>query len=357
MPTTTTVQPIAAPPKPISIAAFTGSETVSSARFRLRQLIPGLSASGVQTTEYIARFGSWPPANPLIRPLWAVASLSQRIPSIINSHRHDLTFLQREFISTYRTLEGLTKSPRILDIDDAVWLHKRGTFFGELAKQCAGVVCGNSYIEEYVQRFNQNTIVLPTLVDTDRFRPLHNNAEHTSATIIGWSGQKASAEELIRISPWLGKIVNPSPMTRLRIVSNEYIELPGVREDRIDFIKWSPENEVSTIQSMSIGLMPISDSEWSKGKCSYKMLLYMACGVPVVVSPFGMNQDILRSAPVGIGVTSDSDWPESIRLLAADVAMRTDMGSRGRELVETTYSLKTGIPKLAAFLRQNALKL
>src|ERR1019366_4199240 len=106
------------------IAAFTGGRTISSARFRVRQYITELRRYDMEMVEYIAPLGAWPPTNRIIRPAWALATLATRLPAVAASWRSDLTFLQRELLSTFRTLEPFTKAPRVLDIDDAVWMTR-----------------------------------------------------------------------------------------------------------------------------------------------------------------------------------------------------------------------------------------
>src|SRR5271157_507778 len=109
----------------LRVAAFTGGRTISSRRFRVQQYLPYLEKLGIDVTEYVARFGSWPPTQKFRRPFWLAATLLDRIPAVVKSHGYDLTLLQREMVSTLVTLEGLTGRPRVLDLDDAVWLNRK----------------------------------------------------------------------------------------------------------------------------------------------------------------------------------------------------------------------------------------
>jgi glycosyltransferase involved in cell wall biosynthesis len=130
--------------------------------------------------------------------------------------------------------------------------------------------------------------------------------------------------------------------------------MPGFRQldgSRLEYIPWSPENEVTTIQEMSVGLMPIDDSLWSRGKCSYKMLLYMACGVPVVVSPFGMNREVLALGKPGFGAIDDRSWSECLSWLLDNPENARQMGVAGRRIVEEHFSLRASAPRLAGFLK------
>lgn len=122
--------------------------------------------------------------------------------------------------------------------------------------------------------------------------------------------------------------------------------------DRVEYVPWSPESEASVIQSFDVGIMPLDDSPWARGKCSYKMLLYMACGIPVVVSPVGMNAEVLALGSCGLGATSESVWNESLAHLLEDRHARLSYGHRGREIVLNEFSITTVAPRLASVLRR-----
>src|SRR5262249_17138652 len=147
------------PARTLRVAAFTGSRG-STAFFRVRQQIGHLLRAGIEVSEYRAHFGSWPPARKIVRPLWLPATLLDRIPAVLHSYRFDLTWLHREMVSTLLTLEGFTRSPRMLDLDDAVWLnHRRRSTFPKLVSKSIAVVCGNQFIADHVRRWNPNTFV------------------------------------------------------------------------------------------------------------------------------------------------------------------------------------------------------
>jgi len=337
--------------KPVRVAAFTGSRTISSRRFRVKQYISPLVNDGIQLTEFVAPFGSWPPPQRVWRPAWFVASILSRLPSVTSSHGFDLTLLQREMISTLVTLEGLTRRPRVLDVDDAIWLNPRADKnFPKLARMCDGVICGNSFIAENVGQWNSNVTVIPTAVDTDRFRP--DSAAGPPMPIIGWSGLNAGFKYLLGIESALVEVLKRRPEAVLRIVSDVKPRFRQLDESRMEYIPWSPEAEVRTIQEMSLGLMPIDDSLWSRGKCSCKMLLYMACGVPVVVSPYGMNREILSLGNAGLQARDDSEWMNAITWILDHPKEGHEMGTTGRRIVEEQYSVRVSAPKMASFLKR-----
>lgn len=336
--------------KPVRVAAFTGGATISSPRFRVRQYIPGLGRYGIQVSEYIARFGSWPPSSKSWRPFWLPATISQRVPGVIGSFRYDVTLLQREMVSTLVTLEGLTHRPRILDVDDAVWLNRGGEKnFSRLVQLCDGVICGNSFIEDTIRRWHSQTIIVPTGVDTERFRPLEGMQR--PKPVIGWSGLGTNLKSLAEIERPLAAVLNHCKDAVLRIVSNVKPRFELLPAAQVEYIPWSPENEVRTIQEMSVGLMPAEDSLWARGKCSYKMLLYLSCGVPAVVSPVGMNQEVLSLGRVGFGPRSETEWTDCLISLLENPEQAQQMGENGRRVVEEQFSLHVLTPRLAGYIR------
>jgi len=336
---------------PIRVAAFTGAKE-SAPRFRVRQYIPRLRQHGIFVEEFLARFGSWPPHSKIVRPLWLATTVADRLPSLARSYKYDLTLLQREMVSTLVTLERFTRRPRVLDVDDAVWLHHRAARnFPVLAKMCDGVVCGNDFLADNVQQWNKNVLILPTAVDTDQFCPLARSSQERSKRVIGWSGIFPNLRYLYDIERALAVVLDKYRDVVIRIVSGMKPKFQWIDDARIEYIPWSPENDAQTIREMSIGLMPIEDSLWGRGKCSYKMLLYMSCGLPVVVSPVGMNSQVLSQGKVGFGARSEAEWIDCLSWLLDHPQEAIDMGTNGRKVVEQRYSLHVLAPRLADYLK------
>jgi glycosyltransferase involved in cell wall biosynthesis len=336
----------------VRVAAFTGSRTISSRRFRVLQYVPEVSRYGIRMDEFVARFGSWPPRNRVARPAWLAATVIDRLVPVIRSHWYDVTLLQRELVSTLLTLEPLTGRPRILDVDDAVWLTsaRAERNFAALVRACDGVMCGNAFIREVIGQWSTDTLLLPTAVDSRRFRP--RGFVRSGPKIVGWSGLYAGSKYLLSIEEALVGVLKGREDVVLRVVSDRRPEFRRIGASEYDFIRWSPDNEVRTIQEMSVGLMPIDDTPWSRGKCSYKMLLYMSCGVPVVVSPYGMNAEVLAQGSVGLGAKSCEDWVSAIRWMLENEDAAERMGENGRSVVEARYALTTLAEMMAGYLKK-----
>lgn len=322
----------------LSVAAFTGGEHVPSARFRIRQYIDILSSLGVSLDELPSKAGQYPPGSQFQRPVWLVQALLEKIFQIPRSRRYELVIIQRELISTILSIEPLLGKMRVLDVDDAIWVHPRGGFAGRLAEKCDAVICGNKYLESYFSKYCQRTFVLPTAVDTDIFRPGNNEA--SQFPVIGWTGTAGNLIELEAIEEALTIILDRFKNARLRIICNERPRFSLLPNDRVDYICWSPSVEVSALQDLTVGIMPLRDTEWTRGKCAFKMLTYMACGIPVVTSPVGVNSEILAKSIVGFGARATDDWVDALSIILSDRDLAKAMGRAGRELIELEFSTR-----------------
>jgi glycosyltransferase involved in cell wall biosynthesis len=249
-------------------------------------------------------------------------------------------------LSTLVTLEQLTKRPRLLDVDDAIWVHRRGRFAARLASQCEGIICGNSFLAEQFSQWNSHVIMIPTAVDTDKFVP----SSPVEKPIIGWSGTSGGFKYLYGIEPALSHVLRELPDSKLRIVSDSLPSFRQVPLNKVEFIRWSPGNEVRAIQGMAVGIMPLTDSMWERGKCSFKMLSYMASGIPVVVSPIGMNVEVLSHGNSGLAPKSVDDWVSALLCLLRDPEQRIEMGKKGRCVALEKYSVNVLAPQLAETL-------
>ena len=336
----------------LRVAAYTGGVDVPSARFRVRAYLPHLANAGIAVTEFPARSGTYPAGAAWRRSFWFGRRLAEALAGAPRSRRYDLVLFQRELLSTFVTAEPLYGRPRLLDVDDAIWLHRRGSFALRLAQRCDAVICGNRYLVDYFSAAGRETYLLPTGVDTERFVPKAPTV--TDRPIIGWSGSSANLRYLEALDGALAAIFKRRPHARLRVISDRAPRFDRVPAGAVDYVPWSPSVEVVALQDLSLGLMPLADSEWARGKCAFKMLTYMACGVPVVVSPVGVNAEILRTANVGFGAQASDEWVGAIEVLLGDQGLAAQMGRTGRELVESSYSISALAPRLAAILKQVA---
>ncbi len=335
----------------LKVAAITGGAIVPSARFRVRQYIPSLVKEGVMVEEMYPHFGKYPPEDKWLRPLWAGATLLEMIPKVIKSHDYDVVLLQREMLSTFVTLESLTKKPRVLDVDDAIFLLRNCGFARKLAQMSDQVVCGNTYLANWFGKWNRNVTVLPTAVDTERYVPLASRGQSENGKVIGWIGTSGNLKYVYAIEATLAKVMETQPNVKIRIVCDQMPKFRLIDMNRCEFVRWSENIEVENIQSMDVGIMPLEDSEWGRGKCSFKMLQYMSCGLPLVASPVGMNAEVLAMGNVGIGASTQEQWLDALIALLDSASMRLDMGAVGRRVAVESFSIHALAPRLASCLR------
>lgn len=335
----------------LRVAAFTGDRKEPSARFRVRQFLPCLERHGVSMTDLPSKLSKYPPEARWVRPLWGSAKLAELVPKVIRSYSFDAVLLQREMVSTFVTLEALTKKPRILDVDDAIFLYRGGGFARRLAQLSDRVICGNAQVASWFATWNRNITVIPTAVDAERYVPVPVHRDDWNRKTIGWIGTSGNLKYLYSIENALAKVMQASPDARLIIVSDKAPQFQRIDPARIQFVRWEEEKEIVSIQSMDVGIMPLDDTLWARGKCSFKMLQYMACGLPVVVSPVGMNAEVLAMGNVGIGASTESQWIDALVALLESEDMRSEMGTAGRKVVEAKFSIDVITPQLAACLR------
>ncbi len=337
----------------ISVCAFTGGKTVPSARFRVRQYISHLVKREVEIHEMIPLVSTYPPSARWLRPLWAAAKISESIPNMLRSHCFDKGLFQRELLSQYMTVELLAKRPCFFDVDDAIHLFREGACARRMALMSNHVICGNSFLAEWYSRWNRSVSIVPTAVDTDLYVPDHDMDRGQASVTIGWIGTSGNLKYFDLVEDALAKVFVSDATVRLRIVCDKMPKFTKIDLDRVDFIKWSRDIEIKSIQNMDIGIMPLSDSLWERGKCSFKMLQYMSCGIPVVVSPVGMNNEVLAAGDVGFSANDEKQWIDALLVLVKDSNLRKKMGEEGRRIVVEKFSVSHVASKLAAILHYN----
>lgn len=326
-------------PQKKRITALTQGFNVPSARYRIRQLIPLLTDNNVIINELISSTGAYPPNDLKNRLIWFYNSIVENFERVNSANDSDCIIIQRELISTLPSFEFLLKKPVIADIDDAIWLHKGGIAAKNLAKNVNHIVVGNSYLANFFQNLNKNIEIIPTGVDTDKYINFSESVNNDGTKIIGWSGTSGGYKYFEKIQKKIGVLLRKYPDWKIRFVSDERPNFPHIPSSQIEYIKWSPDNDVNSICEMDIGLMPLNNDAWSLGKCSYKMLLYMSCKIPVVVSDIGMNSEILKMGEVGLGVNKFSDWTDELEFLMINDSVRRGMGDVGRGVVENNFCL------------------
>jgi glycosyltransferase involved in cell wall biosynthesis len=334
----------------LHVCALTQGINVPSSRFRWRQYLPFLVEAGIHATEMSTRWGGYPPNPKILRPLWLIANSIDAVKVAQDSNNYDIIFLQREMISTLCTGELLLRKPFVFDVDDAIFLNQRYSSIDRIAKRASTIICGNDFLANYFSVFG-NVKILPTSVDTQRYVP-SNLLE--SRKIIGWSGMSCGFKYLYEIEYVLETILNKYPDVILKVIADSPPSFSRLPQEQVVFQRWHPDTEVSAIQEFTAGIMPLTDGVWEKGKCSFKMLTYMAVGVPVVVSSVGMNIDVLRhgEGEAGFLVRSHDEWIDALSCLLTDQHKALKMGEIGRRIIEKHYATNIIGSKLASILKE-----
>jgi glycosyltransferase involved in cell wall biosynthesis len=266
---------------------------------------------------------------------------------IDQARRHDVVLLFKTLGFTPFELALLRRAnPRIIfDFDDAVMFreqkHRRpleGKNFRKFlrtVKNCSAVVAGNDFLACFAQACDRRTIVLPTSIDLAKYH-LKQYLDKPGLTI-GWLGLSDGLPYLRQIQPALKRLTQLFPGLRLKVISDKPLRLDDVA---VENEMWQLETEQANLSSFDIGIMPLWDSLWTRGKCGYKILQYMGVGTAVVASDVGVNNEIISSGDNGFLARTQDDWVEAIRSLIENPAQRRDFGLRGRQLVENRYSLE-----------------
>ena len=330
----------------IKVTALTGSKDDPSSRFRIRQFIKPLHELGIAVNEcrpLISRYK--------IEPLpWLAAAL--RVPGLIASRFSDVSWLGRELISGRFSFEHLAGRKRVFDVDDAIWLSYATDFSAEIVKRCNGVTAGNRFLAEHYQKLGAKVWLVPTSVDTDVWQPAKKRP--TNKWTIGWTGSWANLQFLYPIEEALADFLTQHRECRLLLVCDRQPLLRILPPGSWEFVKWTMQNEVRLVQEMDVGLMPLEDSEIAHGKCGFKMLSYMAVGLPVVVTPVGANAEILAHDELGFAASTPDDWYQALKCLHEDRELGARMGAAGRRVAEEHYSVKSNVVKLADIFREVA---
>lgn len=303
------------------IAALTDHLSTPSSRFRIRNYIPFLTQKNIFVKDFFRHVSTQTSGhlfpNRKIRnsPLKLSTALSFELLNIAHtlskalaSNNYDATWISRELIIGYPSFERILRKPLLYDIDDAVFLSKNSRHgIHYLMRNASAIVAGNIFLAEYCSQFNSRVHIIPTAVDVDKFKPAtHRN--RSNDMVYGWSGTSSSYKYFYAIEDAIARFCMDKPDVKLKFFSDRFPYELQQLHPYLDFELWSPDLEAEQIRTLDVGLMPIDNSEWSRGKCSYKMLLYASTGMPTICSNFGMNRDLVKTYNIGLAADSPSDW-------------------------------------------------
>jgi len=280
-----------------------------------------------------------------------VKSFFHRLRDLKKAKQTEAVFIYREAfmlgITFFEKRLAKMQVPVIFDFDDSIWLNdtsagnknlswlKKPQKTAKICQFADYVFVGNEYLAEYARQYNANVHIFPTVIDTNYHKPSEKK-QKSSKLCIGWTGTQPTLKHFETIIPTLKRINECFPdKLCFRVIVNfpyQAMDIP------LEVIQWDKTSEIETLQHFDIGIMPLPDDAWSRGKCGFKGLQYMALEIPTIMSPVGVNSDIIQDGENGFLAGDDKAWFEKISCLIESESLRKSMGAAGRKTVIEKYS-------------------
>ncbi|NVK53932.1 MAG: glycosyltransferase family 4 protein [Flavobacteriaceae bacterium] len=286
-------------------------------------------------------------------PLNVLGCYIKRLWIFLNAWRYDLIWIEKEafpFLPSYAEwlLEKLGKG-YVVDYDDAVFHNYdqhascivrawMGNKIDWVMRHSTATFVGNLYLKERALKSGAKEIIdLPTVINPIRYRKKIGDSS-ASKIKIGWIGSPTTMKYLETLKPVFEKLNSELDFELLVVNAKPFFDLGFGCEVR--WVSWSEETEVEAILEMDIGIMPLPDDKWERGKCAYKLIQYMACGLPVVASPVGMNVEVVKHGENGFLASSEEEWVDYLNTLIQNSSLRKEFGGKGYQLVQERYTLQ-----------------
>lgn len=345
-------------PKILFIAAHR-PERSPSQRYRFEQYFAFLEQQGYRCElSYLLDADDdsvfYAPGNILRKSLITLNSFRKRIGDIAKAKKADIVFVQREAFMTgsvyFEKQFKKSGSKLVFDFDDSIWLLdtsdankrwewlKSETKTAEICQLADLVIAGNDFLADYARKYTANVTVIPTTIDTNLFKRVQPYTEKEKICI-GWSGSITTVKHFELAIPFLKKIKDKyGNKVEFRIMGDPR---HVCEELNLKAIPWSNEREVEVLSTFDIGIMPLPDDEWVKGKCGLKGLSYMALEVPTILSAVGVNTAIIRDGENGFLAASEEEWIAKLSQLIDSYELRRKLGVEGRKTVLEHYSVES----------------
>jgi glycosyltransferase involved in cell wall biosynthesis len=344
-------------------------DTSPGQRFRIEQWEPLLRERGVEITyapfENEELHGLLYQTGNMGRKLAHVSRGFARRLSLIRSVRQfDAVYVFREAAllgpAVFERLIKRKGVPIVFDFDDAIFVSYRSPSNGYLSylkfaaktkticRLASHVMVGNSYLAEYARQFNPHVTIVPTTIDTEKYSVRRNKP--SEVPLIGWTGSFSTVQHLDTLRGALQKLAQRERF-RLRVIGTPEYRLEGVE---VEAIRWRSGSELDDLRPIDIGVMPLPNDAWSKGKCGLKALQFMALGIPTICSPVGVNTDIIQDGENGFIADTEQEWVDKLGRLLRSVELREQMGLAGRAMVEQKYSAIAQAPRVHELLESIA---
>jgi glycosyltransferase involved in cell wall biosynthesis len=285
-----------------------------------------------------------------------IFSYLKRIMLLLFNNKFDIIWIEQEafpWMPPFFEKLLLTRQKKVMSDYDDAFFHRYDLHNNKIVRRILGqkidmvmnradiVLAGNEYLAERARKNNMTgTYIFPTVVDTQKF--VNQNIRNDKIFTIGWIGTPGNIKYLKTIEPALEKL-SAKKNVKISIVGAGNVEFKNFT---VNNIKWSEQTEVSEISKFDVGIMPLLDSPWERGKCGFKLIQYMACGLPVIGSPVGVNDKIILHGINGFKANNIEDWVKYFELLNENPDLAKKMGNEGRKFVNENYSLQNNFKNL-----------
>lgn len=331
-----------------------------SQRYRFEQYLDFFKSQGYdwELSEIITEKDDrifYGPGN-ILKKAWILfKSIFIRLKDLRRAKNFDLIFIQREALllgSSFFEKQFYKRGQVIFDFDDSIWLldtspkNKKFEFLKNPDKtkiniqHAHAVIAGNQFLANYAKQYHDNVYVIPTTVDTEFHKPLEKDFKHDQSDkkiIIGWSGSISTIKHFEMAIPVLKEIDKKYPgKIEFHVMGQGNYSHPDLK---IVSKNWNPKTENADLNAFDIGIMPLPNDEWVKGKCGLKGITYMACGVAAVMSNIGVNPEIIQHGVNGYLANNQQEWFDYLSLLIEDPELRARLGAAGRKTVVDKYSV------------------
>jgi glycosyltransferase involved in cell wall biosynthesis len=355
----------------MKVLFLTTHPNLPSSRFRIYQFLNYLRNEGIGCDVFpvmpVELYDKYYNAQRVFgRAIFHGLEIISRFKHILCSNKYDVLFIQKNLLSFNLNFISFLlrwiKTNVVFDFDDAIYLNTGQRLSPylrfledpyqtrKIIKRSKIVLAGNDYLKNYALNYHNNVRVIPTSVDTDYFVMKKKISNSNKLTLL-WTGSYGT-NKYINL---LGKVISelsPKYDVRLRIISNmtRFIDFFKFGKAELGFKYWNLATEIQDLHEADIGLVPLEDTEFSRGKCGLKTLMFMSCGIAVVASGVGVNTSIIKDGVNGFLADSGQSWIDKLSLLIEDKELRCRMGWEARKTVEANYSLKVNAPRLKAIL-------
>ncbi len=294
-------------------------------------------------------------------------SLFRRWKDVREADKYDIIFVCREahMLGTdyFERQFAKSKAKVIFDLDDAIWLADISEANRSLAflknpdktnaifRYADMVFAGNEYLANQARKFNKNVKIVPTTIDTDTYhQPAAVKKQFPDKICIGWTGSMSTVKHFEHALPMLEKLYEQyEDKIYFKLINERVVSYPSIG---LTTTKWEKEKEVEQLNELDIGIMPLPDDDWSRGKCGFKGLQYMSLGIPAVMSPVGVNMEIISDGENGYLAATDEEWLDKLGKLIVSETLRKDLGEKGRQTIINSYSKRSQQDRYIAFFQE-----